>query len=198
MKVQIFPIWMQILPNICTSKVNICTVKYFERPIKMQKNSCVRPTTNKLLNQRAPSAFNQQRQQQPSTNNRTIIIHHALFARTALREPQTGTIMKFKVKEVARHLIQNEDVNMPLFLKLQLAEQLLSKSKRLPGALRNWIAKKIFPSAQNEEEPLPSPLNEESAPTALPNGKVKKTRRQNILSVRNGLIYRVYLIATNY
>jgi hypothetical protein len=55
----------------------------------MQKNSCVRPTTNKLF---LISARPQQEQQPTTTNNRTIIIHHALFATTALREPQTGII----------------------------------------------------------------------------------------------------------
>jgi hypothetical protein len=90
---------------------------------------------------------------------------------------QTGPIMKFKIKEVAGHLVQNEDVNMPVFLKRQLAQQLLRSSKRLPaGALRNWITKKIFPSVPSaliQDEAL----KEKLAPTALPIVEAKKTRR---------------------
>jgi hypothetical protein len=85
--------------------------------------------------------------------------------------------MKLKIKEVARHLLQNEDVNMPVFLKRQLAEQLVRKTRRLPGSLRNWIAKKIFPSALNQEEDV----KEELAPaSASPIAGVKKTRRHYI------------------
>jgi hypothetical protein len=84
--------------------------------------------------------------------------------------------MKFHTKEVARHLLA-EDINTPVFLKRQLAQQLFRSGKRLPQALRNWITKKIFqrlPSASNQEEAL----EEELAPTAFPIAEVKKTRRQ--------------------
>jgi hypothetical protein len=52
--------------------------------------------------------------------------------------------MKLEIKEVARHLLQNEDANMPVLLKRQLVEQLVRKSKWLPGALRNWIAENTY------------------------------------------------------
>jgi hypothetical protein len=61
---------------------------------------------------------------------------------------------------------------MPVFLQRQLVEQLVRKSTQLPGALRNWIAKKIFPSALNQEQAV----KEELEPTVLPIGGVKKTR----------------------
>ena len=85
--------------------------------------------------------------------------------------------MKVKIKEVARHLAHDEDVGVPALFKRQLAPKLVRSSKRwLPGALRNWITNKMFPSipsAQNQEE---ARTLEELAPTASPVSEAKKTR----------------------
>ena len=67
--------------------------------------------------------------------------------------------MKLKIKDVARHLVQNEDVNMPVFMKRQLAQQLVRSSKRLPGTLKNWMSNKVFPSAEEVLEQDSAPSN---------------------------------------
>jgi hypothetical protein len=91
-----------------------------------------------------------------------------------------------KIKEVARHLLQNNEdhvKNMRVFLKRQLAQQLSHGSKRLPGALRNWIAKKTFqfvpsaPSALHQEEAL----EENLSPTASPVAEEAKTSKRHCI-----------------
>lgn len=128
-----------------------------------------------------PSCNHQSSQSCDCTNNDNNNHHVALFATRTTQGPQTGAIMRLKIKEVARHLVQNENVNMPVFLlKWQLAQQPVRSSKRLPGALRTWIAKETFfsvPSTPNQKEAL----KEELALTALPIAEAKETRPTALL-----------------
>jgi hypothetical protein len=143
--------------------------KYFERQSKCSfchESDALQTATTNLLQHTGMLQHN--------NNNNNNHHYHTLFATTTYHH------MKLKIKDVARHLVQNEDVNMPVFLKRQLAQQLVRSSKRLPGAMRDWITKKIFPSvvqsALNQEEAL----QEELAPTPLPIAEPTKTRRHCI------------------